>query len=609
MPSCSAYNCKNRSEKGLPGVSFHRFPIKDPKRLKEWTRRTRWKNWTPKSSSYLCSDHFERHFFVRSGHGYRLRDTALPTIFNFPDNVSKKIPDGRQRKIITLFPKTPESPSEPSSETHGQSYHLKDQRADKAQSSQLEKIDWSKLTWHPSTFHDDYCVPQSIQWAKDDGQNGDNVSLNDLWSQGLLFIPKRAIKIKGRWEWLGVEVIGPLSVTQRGHKFVLSVMDFYSRWVEAYPMRTCNGDEIAQNIYDLVSCIGYPYGFLSRISPRCLKEINSALHKLVRLETSFIHHHPQAGSLDQTTKALIDKTVFDLSKQHPDGWDVCLPASVYRLCCTVNPSTHQRPLSLLHSKAASPLVKKPRLLMVDGGEINKFTFVLVEPQAPLSGVQLQCVECRRWHRVTQPTDIQEYEDTRLKDEEHIFTCPGCRVRLKDTGRQTEEGASKEERGVISTRRTADLGEKRMGQEEGAQGGKEQRKCEETRGRESVEGGGGDGRGVGRGRGEERRVRESDDTRGQRTEKGAVENVSVRTRLQRQCGRGQAQLKERLVVKAVGGMVSDTHKQHQKNVRLELGKKRGRGRPRRTEVPIKTGALSQKGDEGGRTQEKEAIEPL
>ena len=80
------------------------------------------------------------------------------------------------------------------------------QQLDKAQGAHLESIDWSKRTWHPSTFHDDYCVPQvdiihknssyfkyvivpkskpglilyfdgqSIQWAKDDGQDGDNVS-------------------------------------------------------------------------------------------------------------------------------------------------------------------------------------------------------------------------------------------------------------------------------------------------------------------------------------------------------------------------------------------------------------------------------------------------
>lgn len=37
-------------------------------------------------------------------------------------------------------------------------------------------------------------------------------------------------------------------------------------------MRTCSGEEIAQNLHGLVCSIGYPYGLLSRISPRCIKE-------------------------------------------------------------------------------------------------------------------------------------------------------------------------------------------------------------------------------------------------------------------------------------------------------------------------------------------------
>lgn len=66
----------------------------------------------------------------------------------------------------------------------------------------------------------------------------------------------------------------------------------------------------------------------------------------------------------QPVVCCLSRMVFDLSSEHADGWDVYLPASVYQLCCTVNPSTCQRPLSLLHSRAASPLVKKPRVLMV-----------------------------------------------------------------------------------------------------------------------------------------------------------------------------------------------------------------------------------------------------
>ncbi|XP_042563540.1 uncharacterized protein LOC105897678 [Clupea harengus] len=371
-------------------------------------------------------------------------------------------------------------------------------------------------------------------------------------------------------------------------------MDFYSRWVEVYPMKTCNSEEIAQNVYDLVSRMGYPYGFLSRISPRCLKEINSALCKLVRLEATFILHHPQTGSLDQTTKTLIDKMVFDLSKEHPDGWDVCLPASVYRMCCSVNPSTCQRPLSLLHSKAALPLMKKPRLLMVDGGDISKFTFVLLEPQAPGSAVQLQCEECRHWSQITQPVEIKGYEDMRLKDEEYTYTCPSCRVILDETARRTGEGVTEEERGAVSERTAGDTGAKGMKREERSVWRNDE--GEETSGRES-------GKGEGGAMSAKKNAGAAGQTMRKNTtaEEGADEDVRAATGLERKCRRGRPPLKERPAVKALEGMVSDKHKAPRKCVRLQLGKTRGRGRPRRTESLIKAGALLQEGDDGERTQ--------
>lgn len=191
------------------------------------------------------------------------------------------------------------------------------------------------------------------------------------------------------------------------------------------------------------------------------------------------------------------------------------------------------------------------LPQVDGGEIIKFTFVLVEPQAPLRSVQLQCEGCQQWHQVTLPMDIKGYEDARLKDEDYAYTCPECRDRLEETGRKTEEVVSVEER-------DADMGEKRLRQE-GKGERKNGRKSEGTRGRLNSEGGGGGG---------EKGVSEGDDSRGQSHQRGETDCVCDTSLLQRQHGRRQTRLVE--------------------DDQLELGRRRGRGRPRRTKNVIKTG---------------------
>uniref|UniRef100_A0A3B3T7W2 THAP-type domain-containing protein n=1 Tax=Paramormyrops kingsleyae TaxID=1676925 RepID=A0A3B3T7W2_9TELE len=90
MPSCSAYRCRNRSEDAKKkGLTFHRFPASDPKRLRQWVINMKWDKWMPSKRSLLCSSHFQEDCFDRSGLTVRLTPSAVPTIFSFPAHLQK----------------------------------------------------------------------------------------------------------------------------------------------------------------------------------------------------------------------------------------------------------------------------------------------------------------------------------------------------------------------------------------------------------------------------------------------------------------------------------------------------------------------------------------
>ncbi|XP_050687377.1 RRP15-like protein isoform X3 [Eriocheir sinensis] len=89
MGSCSAFGCKNKCNNisRSRGISFHKFPhrIKFKSKFKQWVRNLRWKNWTPLTSSVICSEHFTPECFDRTGQTVRLREFAVPTKFSFPE--------------------------------------------------------------------------------------------------------------------------------------------------------------------------------------------------------------------------------------------------------------------------------------------------------------------------------------------------------------------------------------------------------------------------------------------------------------------------------------------------------------------------------------------
>jgi len=75
-------------------MCLFRFP-KDPAKCCSWVQATRriepdGKVWQPRASSTLCSRHFTEESFDKTGATVRLRDDAVPSIFDFTVNLRVK---------------------------------------------------------------------------------------------------------------------------------------------------------------------------------------------------------------------------------------------------------------------------------------------------------------------------------------------------------------------------------------------------------------------------------------------------------------------------------------------------------------------------------------
>ncbi|XP_048116543.1 LOW QUALITY PROTEIN: THAP domain-containing protein 2-like [Alosa alosa] len=92
MPDfCASYGCsneRNKKKKKQQGITFHRFP-KDKQRRQSWAIALRREGFEPKDRTVLCSCHFRPEDFDKSGQTVRLRQGAIPSIFKFPDRLSK----------------------------------------------------------------------------------------------------------------------------------------------------------------------------------------------------------------------------------------------------------------------------------------------------------------------------------------------------------------------------------------------------------------------------------------------------------------------------------------------------------------------------------------
>ncbi|XP_016388842.1 uncharacterized protein LOC107724428 isoform X2 [Sinocyclocheilus rhinocerous] len=394
---CCAYNCKNTAR--IKSLSFHKFPLKDPNLLKKWLNNLRWKDWKPAPNSKICSIHFEKKCLIEDGKRTRLHSWAVPTIFSFPNRYLERkgivadsnssgqaAPDvtaetsqksnsekPEHRTTESLQPNTTKSSS---SQTRTDPKSVSTQQLTEPEKSPPwtilgdEALDRSMTI--PSFFHSGYCLPSNIHWAGDEELN-----IMPHVAYGVLGQMKpHIIEVKERWEWLGLDVRGPFSPTVDRHTHIMTLTDYHSKWVEAFPLTQNLSQDVAKCLAEVINQQGYPLGILSRLPRRILMEVNRELKNRLRLNSSaLVIHHRQTGYMDLVTESLLNEMLDELVKKHGSIWHILLPAATLRLCCTNHPTTKEKPFTRMCA-SDPPFSSAPRELPYSATDVRLSSFVI-----------------------------------------------------------------------------------------------------------------------------------------------------------------------------------------------------------------------------------------
>lgn len=146
------------------------------------------------------------------------------------------------------------------------------------------------------------------------------------------------------WELVGIDLTGPLPRTSEGFLYILTATDYYSKWVEAYALKSKTAAEVAEHICAIIYRHGCPRRILSdqgrefvneasehvnylifeivfRICPHVLVlrvlislkfvfQLNHKLCAILGIERSVTAaYHPQTNGLDEKTNDNIKRQV------------------------------------------------------------------------------------------------------------------------------------------------------------------------------------------------------------------------------------------------------------------------------------------------------------
>jgi hypothetical protein len=153
-------------------------------------------------------------------------------------------------------------------------------------------------------------------------------------------IPKRTWKrypLSSRFKTVHIDIVGPLQKSRKGHLYMLTMIDRFSRWIEAVPLTTIRAVDCAEKFYKVwVTRYGVPDQVVSDQGSQFESYLyNDMLSRLGAKHVRTTAYHPQTNGKVERAHSTIKNILRCLSASAPD-WEDVLPATLMAMRVAIN---------------------------------------------------------------------------------------------------------------------------------------------------------------------------------------------------------------------------------------------------------------------------------
>ena len=154
-------------------------------------------------------------------------------------------------------------------------------------------------------------------------------------------------------ERIALDLFGPLPVTERGNKYILVISDYFTRWVEAYPLPNQEAPVVAKLLVNEWICrFGVPEVIHSDQGKNFESHLFAEVCHLLGMEkTRTTPYHPQSdGLVERFNRTLRMLLTVRMNQVPPDIWDDELPMVMLAYRSSVQESTGFTPFRLMFGR-------------------------------------------------------------------------------------------------------------------------------------------------------------------------------------------------------------------------------------------------------------------
>lgn len=164
-----------------------------------------------------------------------------------------------------------------------------------------------------------------------------------------LLIP---IKTAAIFDRIHIDIIGPISETLRGNKYVITMIDAFSRYGMAKACAAVSADDIIRFLYkEVIQRHGPPKFIVTDNGTQFKSErFQAVMERLGIKHCTTCEYHPQSNGMDERFNATLMKLVRNFIRQCVTKWDALLPWATLAYNLIVNESTKTSPYTILYGR-------------------------------------------------------------------------------------------------------------------------------------------------------------------------------------------------------------------------------------------------------------------
>ncbi|KAL8598384.1 hypothetical protein ACOMHN_032661 [Nucella lapillus] len=155
------------------------------------------------------------------------------------------------------------------------------------------------------------------------------------------------------FEQVGVDIIGPINPSSsRGHRYVLTMIDYATKYVEATPLERVTTITVAEALLDMWSRLGVPNKVISDRGTQFTSEVMQEVYRLLSIQgATTTPYHAQANGMVEKFNGTLKSMIRKLCIEQPTEWDRYIPAMLFAYREVPQDTTQFSPFELLYGRS------------------------------------------------------------------------------------------------------------------------------------------------------------------------------------------------------------------------------------------------------------------